>query len=122
LQFYRLRRGGTPKFIGANGALATTDDITVALASAGVSAATRSIVSFGRALAPYVAVTAAITGATGITLTALAGDPNAETLRAALSFFVQHANNLAAFISHDAQLEQWVNWLISEIRRNIPNE
>lgn len=102
-------------------ALEGSDEITLALASAGISTATRSIVAFGRALAPYVVATAAVSGVTGINIMTLAGDPNAETLRAALRFFIEHANVLAAFVSHDVQLEQWVNWLISEIRRSVPS-
>ncbi|MGZ9074126.1 MAG: hypothetical protein ACXW3G_14745, partial [Rhodoplanes sp.] len=51
----------------------------------------------------------------------LAGDPNAETLRAALTYIVQNANALAAFAAHDPQLKAWLDRLISEIRRNIPD-
>ena len=101
-------------------ALDSADDKTIALVAAGVATATRSIVAFGRAVAPLVSPAVIFTGVTGVTLLNLAGDPNAETLRAALTYIVENANALAAFASHDAQLKVWLDWLISEIRRNLP--
>jgi hypothetical protein len=54
---------------------------TAALVAAGVSTATRSIVAFGRAVAPIVGPAAIVAGLAGANLSSLAGDPNAETLR-----------------------------------------
>jgi hypothetical protein len=101
-------------------ALDRTDDQTLALVTASVSAATRSIVAFGRAVAPVAAGTAIVASLTGVNLGTLTGDPNAETLRAALFYMRENANALAAFASHDAQLKVWLDWLISEIRRDVP--
>ncbi len=101
-------------------ALDASDDMTLALVGAAVSAATRSIIAFGRAVAPIIAPVAVATSITGINASTLSGDPNAEALRAALTYLIENANALAAFASHDAQLKAWLDWLISEIRRNLP--
>ena len=77
-------------------ALDVGDDKTLALTEAAVATATRSIIAFG--------------------------DPNAEALRAAISYIVHNANALAAFASHDAELRRWLDWVISEIRRNLPSK
>ena len=99
-------------------ALDTSDEMTLALIGAAVAAATRSVIAFGRAVVPIVMGTAVASTLTGINVSTLMGDPNAETLRAALTYLVQNANALAAFATHDAQLKVWLDWLISEIRRN----
>jgi hypothetical protein len=100
-------------------ALDMADEKTVALVAAGVSTATRSIVAFGRAIAPIVVPVTIVSTVAGANLSNLAGDPNAETLRAALTYIVQNTNAIAAFATHDPQLKTWLDWLISEIRRNI---
>ena len=99
-------------------ALDAADERTIALVAAGVSTATRSIVAFGRAVAPIIGPVAIASTLAGVNLSNLAGDPNAETLRAALTYIVQNADAIAAFATHDPQLKTWLDWLISEIRRN----
>lgn len=101
-------------------ALDKADEKTFALITAGVATGTHSIVAFGRAVAPFVTASAVGASLTGLNAFDLAGDPNAETVKAALIYIVENADALAAFASHDAQLKVWLDWLISEIRRNIP--
>ncbi len=96
------------------------DEKTLAVVTAAVTVGTRSIIAFGRAVAPVVTGVAVVTSITGINVSTISGDLNAETLRAALTYLTQNANALAAFASHDAQLKLWLDWLISEIRRNAP--
>jgi hypothetical protein len=102
---------------GINRALEVADDATYALLSASVAAATRGIVAFGRAVGPLVAGTAVVSGLTGVNVLTLGGDPNAEALRAALTYLAHNGNSLLAFAAHDAQLKVWLGWLLQEIQK-----
>lgn len=104
---------------GVNRALDAADDVTYALLSASVATATRSLVAFGRAIAPIATGAAIFSGVTGANISNLAGDPNAEALRAALSYLIHNGNSLIAFAAHDAQLKAWLAWLLSEIQKEV---
>ena len=59
-----------------------------------------------------VAATAA--GVSGYTVKDLVGDPNAEALKAALSYLIQNGRTLIAFACHNPQLQAWLEWLIAD--------
>jgi hypothetical protein len=103
-------------------ALDTADDKTLALVSAAVGTTTRSVVAFGRAAALVVTTMAVVASASGANISNLAGDPNAETIRTAIKFLLENANAISAFAAHDNRLQAWLDWLISEIRLNIPRD
>jgi hypothetical protein len=88
------------------------DAIGFALLAAGMETGKNGIIAFGRALHP-VLLTA---GAVDIALT-LAGDPSADTLRLACIYLRDNADAVCAIAASDPQLNAWVNWLISRIRR-----
>ncbi len=100
--------------------LDVVDEKTTALVGAAVAVGTRSIIAFGRAVAPLVAPAVVVSSLTGVNLSTLMGDANGEAIRAAATYLAQNANALSAFASHDAQLKLWLDWLISEIKRNAP--
>lgn len=101
-------------------ALDQADERTVALVGAGVATATEGIVAFGRAVTPFVVVAATAAGVSGYTIKDLVGDPNAEALKAALSYLIQNGRTLLAFACHNPQLQAWLEWLIEEVRRSAP--
>lgn len=103
-------------------ALDSTDDKTVALIGAGVATATRAVIAFGRAVAPYAPYVAVFSGITGVTALTLAGDPNGEAIRAALRYLSENADALSAFATHNEQLKIWLDWLVGEIRAAAKEE
>jgi hypothetical protein len=100
-------------------ALDASDEKTIVLAGAATAVATRSIVSFGRALAagwlPLTIASAVVGTPVDITMK-LSGDPNWETIRAAMIYLRDNASALSAFASHDPVMRRWLEWLIEQIK------
>lgn len=100
-------------------ALNTSDEKTIALVGSATAVATRSVVSFGRAVAPLlgpIVVGSAVIGTPLDIAMKLSGDPNWETLRAAMIFLRDNANVLASFAGHDPVMRRWLEWLIDQIK------
>lgn len=100
-------------------ALSVSDERTMALVGSATAVATRSVVAFGRAVSPLVrpvVVGGALFGAPVEVAMKLSGDPNWETIRAAMIFLRDNAPALASFAGHDPVLRRWLEWLIEQIR------
>jgi hypothetical protein len=87
------------------------DAKTFAVLVAGVETGKNGLIAFGRALHPVVLSFAAA----DLALT-LAGEPNAETLRATALYLHDNRDALIAFVASDPQLSEWLLWLIERAR------
>lgn len=95
------------------------DERTLHLLGAATAVATRGVVSFGRAIQPvlpYAVTVSALTGSPIDVAMKLTGDPNWETLRAAMLYLRENADALAIFASHDQILRRWLEWTIDQIK------
>jgi hypothetical protein len=98
------------------------DDATVALLGAGVSNTRNALVGFGRAVQkhPILATTILVAGSPLDVAMKLSGDPNWETIRAAMLFLSENTDVLYAFANHDPVMRRWLEWLIQEIKKVEP--
>jgi hypothetical protein len=90
------------------------DAKTFAVLVAGVETGKNGLIAFGRALHPVMLSFAAA----DLALT-LAGERNAETLRATVLYLHDNRDAVAAFIASDPQLSEWLLWLIEGARRFV---
>jgi hypothetical protein len=100
-------------------ALDVPDEKTHMILGAATAVATRSVVSFGRAVAPLLPHALVVGAAVGSPLDVgmkLSGDPNWESLRAAMLYLRDNADALASFASHDHVMRRWLEWLIDQIK------
>lgn len=100
-------------------ALDVPDEKTHMILGAATAVATRSVVSFGRAVAPLLPPALAVGAVVGSPLDVgmkLSGDPNWESLRAAMLYLRDNADALASFASHDHVMRRWLEWLIDQIK------
>lgn len=100
-------------------ALDASDEKTIMVLGAATAMATRSVVSFGRAVSPLLPPALAVSYVVGSPLDVgmkLSGDPNWESLRAAMLYLRDNADALASFANHDPVMRRWLEWLIDQIK------
>jgi hypothetical protein len=111
-----LAEKATRVVVALDRALDIADEKTIALVTSSIIAATKNIVSFGRAIRPLLIPLTIVVGTPVDISMKLSGDPNWEAIRAAMHYLIENRQAITAFAAHDSVFIRWSNYLIDIIK------
>ncbi len=110
-----LAEKATKLVVALDRALDGVEERTIALVTSSIMAATKYVVSFGRGIMTLLIPFTLVAGSLIDVAMKLSGDPNWETLRAAMHYLYDNRQAISALAAHDTVFIRWFTHLVSVI-------